>query len=75
MANQQIAFEGLVADMQTSVRLSRLAEGSVQPGRVVTQSTDDNQIAQGGTGTVLGISVADRSLLSLIHISEPTRPY
>lgn len=62
MANQQIAFEGLVADMQTSVRLSRLAEGSVQPGRVVTQGTDDNQIAQGGTGKVLGISVADRSL-------------
>ena len=50
MANQQIAFEGLVADMQTSVRLSRLAEGSVMPGRVVTQGTDDNQIVQGGTG-------------------------
>lgn len=62
MANQQIAFEGLVADMQTSVRLSRLAEGSVTPGRVVTQGTDDNQIVQGGTGTILGISVADRSL-------------
>ena len=62
MANQSLAFEGLVADMQTSVRLSRLAEGSVNPGRVLTQGTEDNQAQQGGTGPILGISVADRSL-------------
>ena len=63
MANIAVAFEGLVADMQTSVRLSRLAEGAVNPGRVVTQGTADNQAVQGGAGTILGISVADRTLM------------
>ncbi len=56
------AYNGLVADQQTSVRLSRLAEGSISPGRVVTQGSTDIKVTQGGTGTILGIAMADRTL-------------
>ncbi len=62
MALTAKAYEGLFADQQTSVRLSRLAEGAIHPGRVVTQGSGDNKIIQGGTGTILGISLADRTL-------------
>ena len=56
------AYAGMVADQQTSVRLSRLAQGAIHPGRVVTQGSSDNKIAQGGAGTILGIAMADRTL-------------
>jgi len=62
MALTAKAYEGLFADQQTSVRLSRLAEGAIHPGRVVTQGSADNKVVQGGTGTVLGVSLADRTL-------------
>ncbi len=62
MASMQKAYAGLVADQQTSVRLSRLAEGSVNPGRVVTLGSSDNKVVQGGAGTILGVSMADRTL-------------
>ena len=62
MTTLEKAYNGLVADQQTSVRLSRLAEGTISPGRVVTQGSTDIKVAQGGTGTVLGISMADRTL-------------
>jgi len=62
MALTAKAYEGLFADQQTSARLSRLAEGEIHPGRVVTQGSADNRIIQGGTGTVLGVSLADRTL-------------
>ena len=62
MALTAKAYEGLFADQQTSVRLSRLAEGAVNPGRIVTQGTNDNQIIQGGAGMVLGVALADRTL-------------
>jgi len=62
MASIAKAYAGLVADQQTSVRLSRLAESAVNPGRVLTLGTADNKAVQGGTAAVLGISMADRTL-------------
>ena len=62
MTTLEKAYNGLVADQQTSVRLSRLAEGAISPGRVVTQGSTDIKVAQGGTGTILGISISDRTL-------------
>lgn len=62
MAKIAKSYAGMVADQQTSVRLSRLAEGPINPGRVVTLGSTDNKAVQGGTGTVLGISMADRTL-------------
>ncbi len=62
MALTAKAYEGLFADQQTSVRLSRLAEGPVNAGRVITQGTADNKAVQGGSGTVLGVTLADRTL-------------
>lgn len=62
MALTAKAYEGLFADQQTSVRLSRLAEGMINPGRIVTLGSSDNKVTQGGTGTVLGVSLADRTL-------------
>ena len=56
------AYNGLIADQQTSVRLSRLAEGTISPGRVVTLGSSDTKAVQGGTGTILGIAMADRTL-------------
>jgi len=62
MASMQKAYAGLVADQQTSVRLSRLAEDFIHPGRVITQGSMDNKAIQGGTGPVIGIAMADRTL-------------
>lgn len=62
MASIAKAYAGMVADQQTSVRLSRLAEGAINPGRVVTLGSSDNKAVQGGAGTILGISLADRTL-------------
>ncbi len=62
MASISKAYAGFVADQQTSVRLSRLAEGAVNPGRVVTLGSTDNRVVQGGSGTILGVSMADRTL-------------
>lgn len=62
MAKIAKSYAGMVADQQTSVRLSRLAEGAINPGRVVTLGSADNKAVEGGAGTVLGISMADRTL-------------
>lgn len=62
MASISKAYAGMVADQQTSVRLSRLADGAVNPGRVVTLGSADNKAVQGGAGTFLGVSMADRTL-------------
>lgn len=62
MASNITSYAGLVADQQTSVRLSRLAEGPVNPGRVVTLGSSDHKLVEGGAGTILGISMADRTL-------------
>lgn len=63
MASIAKAYAGLVADQQTSVRLSRLAEGAINPGRVVTLGSADNKAVQGGAGTILGVAMADRTLM------------
>ena len=62
MASISKSYAGMVADQQTSVRLSRLAEGPVTPGRVVTLGSSDNKLVQGGAGMILGIALTDRTL-------------
>ncbi|NNE58262.1 MAG: hypothetical protein HKN36_09160 [Hellea sp.] len=62
MSRMPKAYAGMVADQQTTVRLSRLAESPINPGRVVTLGSADDKAVEGGAGMFLGIAMADRTL-------------